>query len=514
MGKITKIATVILEIILLLGHFLFMAPERVAAASREDLPVFKLLLSPGQATGEPIRLKAAKNEIISLYFQLKGGNLGSIRAENGGNQEVITWKFYQVLKAPKNSPAPDVLIPLAQNLQPSPEARDIWASGRVNTAASAGMHQTDLIFSDGNAAFRQPVHIEVWKFSLPDDLPITILGSIYSNRAWFERYGIKNSEEHDSIIKQYAALMRDYKFNALGSVLNLPVNQIAAGKSVNAFQHFKQSLNYFINTLGYKYFFLPVLPRVSQSNPSYSTYLDKAKKYYGTIADYLKKNQWENHAIVYLWDEPKPQEYPAVKEIYATVKGSAPKLKTMMAGRTPVPLLAEVVDIWVMHANFFDPAAIQMATRSGQQVWLYANKLHGQDVPLVYQRAIGWFLFRYQFPGYFFWGVNYWPHDPWTNPAGAQDYFRRGTLFYPHPKTGAPCPSVRLEAIRQGFQDFLYLQKFAEASNQGKIAPGVYQEINSRVEGITQNLKNVEVKASMKDLEAIRLKIGEALNNL
>jgi hypothetical protein len=147
----------------------------------------------------------------------------------------------------------------------------------------------------------------------------------------------------------------------------------------------------------------------------------------------------------------------------------------------------------------------------GQDIWLYANILHGINKPAAYQRVVGWYLYSSGCSGYLFWSVNYWPHDPWTTRPGPKDFYRRGTLLYPNPSNGQPLPSLRLEAIRRGFEDYQYLILLREAAQQGRVDQVAYGRIQEKVAAIAGSLKNNNPKVSWQELENLRIQMGSMI---
>jgi len=96
------------------------------------------------------------------------------------------------------------------------------------------------------------------------------------------------------------------------------------------------------------------------------------------------------------------------------------------------------------------------------------------EYPLIAARSYIWMSWKYRATGfeyycYNLWGNNYrrgarWPEVPW-DVRGFKQYNCDGILFYPGPG-GVPCSSVRLEAIRDGIEDwesFYILRDYADA---------------------------------------------------
>ena len=178
------------------------------------------------------------------------------------------------------------------------------------------------------------------------------------------------------------------------------------------------------------------------------------RRFYSFYGDYLRRHGSESRAINYLVDEPRPSQYDSAIQAYTLFKSLSPGIKNLVRRWGPHPGSAKVIDMWAYQAGSYQESERQQAQGQGQEAWLYINRLQGIKHPLAHQRLIGWLLYRYQFSGYLLWGVNYWPQDPWTTPPGPKDFFRRGTFYYPHPQTGLPVPTTRLEALRRGFEDY------------------------------------------------------------
>jgi len=211
-------------------------------------------------------------------------------------------------------------------------------------------------------------------------------------------------------------------------------------------------------------------------------------------------------------DEPKPDQHEAVYQAYAMAKSLAPEMRTLSAGWRPAPEFARVINIWAHQAGHYQEKEREAARRQGQEAWLYANRLHNINGPLAHPRLIGWLLYRYQFSGYLLWGMNYWPGDPWTTPPGPRDYYRRGTFYYPHPVTGLPVPTTRLEALRRGFQDYQYFILLDQAVRQGLVSQEQQAAFLTRVRRFTENLPSNPFPVSMAELEGLRLEIGTLLD--
>jgi hypothetical protein len=486
-----------------------------------QFPVQQLQLVRGGRTGPQISLAGAGNEYLVLHFSIPGADLSSfqVQAKGPGAGKEIGFRFSQLRWAPAASRgrfAPDALTPVDQGLTDTGAPLEIWATIKIAAGAKAGRYAPEIVFSDNKGVYKQPLELRVWNFSLPPDLPISILGHLWGDKNWFARYGVNSSSQFDAVIKAYLRSMREYKINALGPQLyRFPVAQLVPGKKVEDFPEYHSLISYALNDLGYRLFCLPPLDKKQHNlkDPN-SQFMRFAPTFYPLFKDYVTRHGWQNRALIKIVDEPKLETYPDVIDVYAKVQGLAPGIRTICAGREPDLRFVKVINIWMTAAMFFDPAKIAAAQKAGQEIWLYVNRFHRLNQPLVSQRLIGWFLYRHKFSGYSFWSVNYWDQDPWTEGDGSASRFplRGGVLYYPNPKNGLPIPTTRLEAIRCGLQDFQYLTLLDQARERGQVDAKTFEEIQRGMEGVTGGLKHGMPQITMATLEKLRYRMGEILN--
>jgi len=208
---------------------------------------------------------------------------------------------------------------------------------------------------------------------------------------------------------------------------------------------------------------------------------------------------WDNAGFVYLADEPKNYTFDSVGKKAQAVKGANPNFKTLVTagmrrdrveGQQSLAYYDEWIDIWVPVINHFGSdvdshgAAITTldATRAnGDEVWAYTSNMSISDpgAPAyfvdmtdgVYARILNWLAWLYDLDGLLYFDtVASWNSvdDPYN------DVFRYngngdGTLWYPGStgfiggSHGVPIPSVRLNYIRDGFEDWEYLKLLKDA---------------------------------------------------
>jgi hypothetical protein len=119
----------------------------------------------------------------------------------------------------------------------------------------------------------------------------------------------------------------------------------------------------------------------------------------------------------------------------------------------------------------YAPFGDRMAERrnAGDRVWWYVCWEPGEpycnlfvDMEGIMHRLLFWQQKFYNVDGFLYWGVNYWrgTDDPWKDMRTVKDLsmdvFGDGSLIYNGNKAGidGPAGSIRLEAIRDGIEDF------------------------------------------------------------
>jgi hypothetical protein len=506
--------------VMILGLFLALpwpVPAAANPAADSGYPVLRLQFPRGEGTGASVSLAGARNEYLNFSLLLEGVAPDSLRLRVEGKPPGPPWsfQFYQVVSAPLQGTgafAPDALLPLSPGAVPQGTGVQVWITVKIPPDASPSQYPWTIIATDASGSLRLPLHVKVWRFSLPDDLPVTILARVhYEDLA--ARYPAATADQKDKLLRSFLRQLRDYKINGVYGFSPFPAAKLKPGTRVEDFAEYHRMLQYVLNDLHYRAFHLPSLPGAKDIAKPGSDFPARARLFYPPFAEYVRRHGWQDQALIKLWDEPKPPDYLKVTQAYGVVKPLAPGLKTISAGGTPDVDLAKNVDIWVMYGKGYDPAKVAAARQAGQKIWLYANKLHGVNHPLAAPRLLGWYLYRYDFGGLLFWGINYWPTDPWKVMPGREDLLRRGTFVYPDAQGGTPLPTTRLEAVRRGLQDYQYLDLFTRAHKQGLVKSPAYQAVRDRLDRVTRDLHKLSPKVTTyPELEDIRNQIGELLD--
>jgi hypothetical protein len=193
---------------------------------------------------------------------------------------------------------------------------------------------------------------------------------------------------------------------------------------------------------------------------------------------HLKEKGWEKQYIQHVSDEPHDREAPIYNRYSKIIHKHLPGVPTIDAVGLDqdISFFADVCDIWVPVLSSFDHQLDKIRTHveKGGQAWFYTcigpqgrylNRFI--DLPLVKTQLLHWFNFRYDLTGFLHWGGSSWGPKPFQNmqtvindnrtllPAGDN------AIVYPNAEKLSVLSSIRLEAMREGIEDYELLVALA-----------------------------------------------------
>jgi len=199
----------------------------------------------------------------------------------------------------------------------------------------------------------------------------------------------------------------------------------------------------------------------------------------GALYAHLEERGWQNRYIQHVHDEPHDREAPIYRRFARLVLETMPGIPTIDAVslNQDIGFFADVCKIWVPVLGSFDHRMnmIRDHVAAGGRAWFYTcvspqgrylNRFI--DYSLLKVRLLHWFNFRHGFTGFLHWGGNYWGPRPFENvqqvinnnrtllPAGDH------AIVYPDPERNSVLSSIRLEAMRDGIEDFELLAALAK----------------------------------------------------
>ena len=219
-----------------------------------------------------------------------------------------------------------------------------------------------------------------------------------------------------------------------------------------------------------------VLKQLSTDDPHAEQFLNT---FLTALYAHLKARGWAEHYIQHIHDEPHGQETAIYNRYAKIIRRNLPGIPTIDAVGLDQDLgfFEDVSDIWVPVLGSFDGqlGKIQAHVAKGGQSWFYTciapqgrhlNRFI--DYPLLKTQLLHWFNFRHNFTGFLHWGGNYWGPEPFLDvqpvindnetllPAGDN------AIVYPNPAKESVLSSIRLEAMREGIEDYELLVALAK----------------------------------------------------
>ena len=189
-------------------------------------------------------------------------------------------------------------------------------------------------------------------------------------------------------------------------------------------------------------------------------------------AAHLREKGWLDKAYTYNIDEAAPSMWPACKRNYALSKAAASDVRVMQCLNNPkgVEALAGFADTWDVSLQFYGKSRAAARKARGDEVWWNLCCYPAShpnlfvDYPAIDARIVGWLSWKLGIDGFEYWSATCWGKNDapvtrvesrWIAKTFGQ-YNGDGCLLYPGPRATV-LSSIRLEALRDGFEDHEYL---------------------------------------------------------
>jgi hypothetical protein len=493
------------------------APPPVAAWTVDALiKVFPGDRAP--AAPAPAReLTAARNQHVSLQLALRSSSrLESVTAECrplegpagtlaadvrlSGVELVVVGSHTDDVPADElvgEAPGwyPDPLVDLPLTLEPH-RTRAVWATIHVPKDAPAGAYRSAVVVRhEGRELARVPFRLRVAAAEVPAERTLRITN-------WFRTDDRHTKQFWDapqfegawwSVVGNLARVMAEYRQSVvLTPTLDL-VELLPGEEPRFGFDRFDRWVETFrrAGAIGFiegehlvgraggydEPLVVPVLLREGEEvrkaelpldDPRVQPFLDR---FLPALGRHLDEKGWKAIYLQHVLDEPHGDEPAAYARIAALAKRHLPGVPTLDAiDAHDVPeALREASDVWVPQLGRFDDQLALLAERqrAGHEVWFYTclfprgrymNRL--MDFPLLKTRLLHWLNYRYSLTGFLHWGWNFWGPEPLKDTQPVinmnQTLLPSGDAFivYPDRARLSVFPSIRLEAMRAGIEDY------------------------------------------------------------
>ena len=402
-----------------------------------------------------------------------------------------------------------------------------WIRIRPPRTAKPGIYRgTATVVASG---FRRtvPVELEVFPFRLPPCL--TCRTSFFLDWKTVARYhGLISAEDRKAVFARYLKAMEDYRLSPYDPAPDAKWTVRWEGEGESAvpvfdFSVWDAAMALALDGRHFNSFVLHV-PSVGgwMFSPSGDdTFLghhadDPARdvllgRYLGGLERHLAERGWLEAAYLYWFDEPNERDFPVISATYGMAKRLAPRLRRMVT-KMPSANMGEGPNLWCPLTSHYDRMAANERRAKGEDFWWYIccspkAPYAGEfiDHPLSELRTWLWQTWAEDVKGVLVAGVVSWtsrmaypdpshPQNPYldtqswdandTDPPGTRKPYGNGDgrFFYPPlaaasgrpaaPVLEDPVPSVRLEMLRDGLEDYEYfaILKAMLKRTSGKLA--------------------------------------------
>ncbi len=450
----------------------FLTSEKKDTVDAYVFSGYEKILSTEQHDGasKNISVYAAKNESESIVASLFANSaeyglefkIGTL--PEGVSAELFIEKTHLIEE--KNWPDPLLPIRIEPVDLDENELQNILIRFNIGKNAAAGDYEIPVVVTNANGDVFETLNVDlhVWNFTYSDDYALDTAFGIWGT---IENY------------KNYYDFLLDHKISAYSLPYSILSEEAEAYMSD---------------------------PRVSGFTVGVSEEIYKK----------LKSNpKWLEKAYTYSIDEPRTKEdleklislYQEMKSVMKEVRFLAPFYKNGhydLHNRIDyIEVFGNNMDIYCAQTQTYNDEFIyssefqtrgykdlygslsdrlaKFAEERGGDVWIYACGRPKEpyqnlmvDTNGIDHRLLFWQTYVVGATGFLFWSTTYWNEtndeytnidDPWTNVLIGNGTYGDGILMYPGDKYGidGPCGSVRLEACRDGVEDYELISMLEKA---------------------------------------------------
>ncbi len=375
---------------------------------------------------------------------------------------------------------PDILVPMAKFTVSPGKCQPIWVRIDVPTGAKAGIYRGSVTILARSKEVTVPISLHVRAFSLPRPGTFPVAMGLYPNinRDWQKRK--KGSPFTAKKFLEWCDFLAKYRIS---------VKNIAREYCPEIKNNKKVSYNVSAIAPTLKKLIKDAYPKDSfaiyrtPTNYGLKNSSSNATKVVAQCEGFIRayeKNNISGNMFIYGVDEVRENRFQAVTDLYKAIRGKVTKkypILQTVSHEAPVTLVG-LVDIWCpLTRNLSrDPENFyQKRFRAGDKLWMYVAMVPNPpranffiDEAGIDHRILFWQAWQHNVTGFLYWTTNWWIDIRHLQPMYPEapirfgklkkklDYNGDGILLWPGPNM-TPYPSIRLEIIRDGIEDYEYL---------------------------------------------------------
>lgn len=383
---------------------------------------------------------------------------------------------------------PDPLLPAAPFQVRKGSTQSLWVTAFAAEDAMPGVYRGEIVLSErGERKSAVPLEVTVRNFALPKTFGLKTAFAVMDGF-------LKARYPNDLKAKRREAwdILLDHRINPDDITrTTLPdIADIVYARS-RGMNHFTV-LNIVPETKPGKKWTLIADPKVIFSPEFYASFTARLRPY----VDQLREKGLMDIAALYGFDERESEYYAGIDEMWKKLKIDFPELPLMTtakmyadlaANKTNLPALV-TADIYCPCTYRWNEGVTAKLRAAGKSVWWYtccspfapyANFASYESPPMEGRLLLGFMTHKYRADGFLFWHVNNWKED--RHPT-----MKDGDTFFPDWRTGSwvGCPgdgvflypgedeiypSIRLAQLRDGVEDYEWLQLAVEKAGRASV---------------------------------------------
>ncbi len=338
------------------------------------------------------------------------------------------------------------------------EVQPVWIRVTAPAGAPAGEYTAPVTVKAINAApVKLTLKVHVWGFDVPQERHLRTAMSLYDV---FLPYAYGKLTE--PMRERYENFVLDYRINPD----NIYRSEMPPVESLKRWD--KKGLNAF-NIL-----YVQKPNGIKAGDPFPAEQKELLLRKVDESVALLRANGLLDKAYLYGFDEIGPESFTAMQDIFSEVKKRHPDLLTLTTGYDDsfgIVSKVDAMDAWCPLTPKFDLKRVEDARARGKQIWWYtcigpqapwANWFIEYDA-IDARMLMGLQTAKYRPDGYLYYAMMRWPltkkpitFGPYTDwpPASFQTANGDGSIICAGPH--GPLPTIRLENIRDGIEDFEY----------------------------------------------------------
>ncbi len=414
---------------------------------------------------------------------------------------------------------PDPLVPIGPEGVDVPARlnQPFWILIRAPKGQRPGLYRGTIAFTSENWRGEVPIEVRVYGFDLPDRKTcVSAFG--FSIGTAFQYQNISDEADKRKVLDMYLKVLSEHHISSYDpapldsyEVVWPEVNPAAPPENpenlqvtirwerwINEMRRVLETFHFNSFTvqshgMGGGTFFGRTEASLLGFPESSPVYQHLFKSYWQQLEQRLREEGWLDYAYIYWFDEPDPKDYEFVSRGFQRLKAAAPDIHRMLTEEIHEELIGGP-DIWCPLTPMYREDAARARQALGEKIWWYVCTGPKApyatlfiDHPGTEMRVWLWQTWQRNIDGILIWATNYWTspeaypdalqnpyEDPmsWTTGYGTQRGEKKpwgngdGRFLYPplaaangkpeKPVLDPPVPSMRLEMLRDGIEDYEY----------------------------------------------------------